>query len=143
VRRTVTETYRLQPSGVTELALRTTPVLSLTGVITVDGTTVYDPADFDVDDLGILTRLDGGRLTGRLRITTVVGRAVIGANIRDGGLLILQHLWRTKMGGSRAAGSIGSGEDYAVTEPVPGFGYAVPNRALQLLEPDRLPPGVG
>jgi hypothetical protein len=33
--------------------------------------------------------------------------------------------------------------DFDVTEPVVGFGYAIPNRALQLLEPYRLPPGVG
>jgi hypothetical protein len=143
VRRTVTETHRLQPSGVNELALHTTPVLSLIGVERTDGGTAYDPAALDVDEQGILTRLDGGRLTGRLRITTQVGRAVIGSNIRDAALIILQHLWRVKMGGSRASGSIGGGEDYSVTEPVMGFGYAVPNRALQLLEPDRLPPGVG
>lgn len=141
VRRTVVETHRLQRSGVSALALRTTPVLSLVSVARTDSGPAYDAASLDVDELGILTRLDGGRLTGRLRITTVAGRTVIPANIRDAGKLILQHLWRTKTGGSRAVQ--GGGEDYAVTEPIPGFGYAIPNRALQLLEPDRLSPEVG
>jgi len=141
VRRTVVETHRLQASGVTGLALRTTPVLSLVGVARTDGGPAYETSALDVDELGILTRLDGGRLTGRVRITTVAGRTVIPANIRDAGKLILQHLWRTKTGGSRAV--LGGGEDYAVTEPIPGFGYAIPNRALQLLEPDRLSPEVG
>lgn len=142
VRRTVVETHRIQPSGVSALALRKTPVLSLTGVSSVlTRGTGYATDHLDVDEFGIVTRVDGGRLVGSLRITYVVGRTVIPANIRDAGKLILQHLWRTKMGGSR--GVTGGGEDYAVTEPIPGFGYAIPNRALQLLEPDRLSPEVG
>lgn len=144
VPRTMTETHRIQPSGVTELVLRHTPVLSVTSVTNIaTGTAAYDPAALDVDEFGILTRLDGTRLTGRLRIALTAGRRIIGANIRDGGVLILQHLWRTKMGGSRSLVGIGGTEDYAVTEPIPGFGYAIPNRALQLLEPDRLPPEGG
>jgi hypothetical protein len=139
VRRQVTETHRLQPSGVTELALRTTPVLDLVSIAVLGDGTAPAPAveDLDVDEYGILTRLDGGRLNGRLRITTAVGRLVIPANISLAGMLILQHLWRTQMGGSRALVNIGGADDYAVSEPVPGFGYAIPNRALQLLEPDR------
>lgn len=143
VRRTIVETHRIQPSGVTELALRTTPVLSLTSVVPAGGGSGYRVEDLDVDENSILTRLDGGRLAGRLRITTVAGRTVIPSNIRDAGKLILQHVWRTKMGGTRALVGIGGGEDYAVTEPIPGFGYAIPNRALQFLEPDRLSPEVG
>jgi hypothetical protein len=37
---------------------------------------------------------------------------------------------------------VGGADDYNVTEPIPGFGYAVPNRVLQLLEPFKQPPGV-
>jgi hypothetical protein len=54
--------------------------------------------------------------------------------------IILQHLWRTRQGPARPTRG---GDDYSVTEPIAGFGYAIPNRALQLLEPYRLPPGVG
>lgn len=137
VRRQVTETYRLQQSGVTELALRTAPVLDLVSVAVLGSGGAPALEDLDVDEFGILTRLDGGRLTGRLRITTTVGRAVIPANISVAGMLILQHLWRTNMGGSRALVGIGGTDDYSVTEPIPGIGYAIPNRALQLLEADR------
>jgi hypothetical protein len=56
--------------------------------------------------------------------------------------ILLQHLWRTQYGASRVGPSIGGGDDYAVTEPVPGFGYAVPNRVLQLLQPYKTPPAV-
>ncbi|PAZ15680.1 hypothetical protein CLM62_12855 [Streptomyces sp. SA15] len=145
VRRTVVEVHDYLPvSGARVIALRKTPVISLTSMLAVlDGGTGYTVADLDVDgSTGVVRRKDGGRLYGPLRATYVPGRIVIPANLTHAGKLILQHLWRTQYGASRALPGIGGGEDYAVTEPVPGFGYAIPNRALQLLEPHRLPPGV-
>ncbi|MGW2226797.1 head-tail connector protein [Streptomyces formicae] len=56
--------------------------------------------------------------------------------------ILLQHLWRTQYGASRGLSGIGGGEDFSVTEPTPGWGYAIPNRVLQLLEPYKVPPGV-
>lgn len=144
VRSTVVEDHGIQPSGVRELALRRTPVISLTSVVAIlTGGTSYAVADLDVDTrMGIVRRLDGGRLYGPLRFTYVAGRSVVPANVTAAAKIILQHLWRTQYGASRAGSAIGGGEDFLVTEQVPGFGYAIPNRALQLLEPHRLPPGV-
>lgn len=145
VRRTVTEDHdHLPVYGAEAVALRTTPALSLTSVLAVlDSGTDYAVADLDLDGTtGLVRRLDGGRMYGPLRITYVVGRAVVPANISAAARIILQHLWRTQYGASRGLPSIGGGEDFNVTEPIPGLGYAVPNRALQLLEPHRLPPGV-
>ncbi|MFD0353511.1 hypothetical protein ACFVHW_07140 [Streptomyces sp. NPDC127110] len=143
VRRTVVEDHTIGSSGTYALALRRTPVLSVTsaaGILT--GGESYLAADLDVDSNGIVRRLDGGRLYGPLRVTYVAGRALVPANLSSAARIILQHLWRTQYGASRAAGGIGGGDDYAVTEPVAGFGYAIPNRALQLMEPHRLPPAV-
>jgi hypothetical protein len=145
VRRAVVEDHDDLPMyGARVIALRKTPAISLTSAEAVlDGGTDYTVADLDLaGSSGIVRRLDGGRLYGPLRVTYVAGRAVIPANLTHAGKLILQHLWRTQYGASRAGSAIGGGEDYLVTEPVPGFGYAIPNRALQLLEPHRLPPGV-
>lgn len=144
-RRTVTEDHEIPPSGARMLALRRTPVISVTSAVGIltDGSS-YETADLDVNSsTGILRRLDGGRLHGPLRITYVAGRQQIPASLTAASRIILQHLWRTQYGNSRAAGALGGADDYAVTEPVPGFGYAIPNRALQLMEPYRLGPEVG
>ncbi|MFD9192991.1 head-tail connector protein [Streptomyces phaeochromogenes] len=144
VRRTVVETHDIPASGVRALALHRTPVLSLVSAVAVlDGGTDYAAADLDADEAtGIVRRLDGGRMHGPLRFTYQVGRSVVPANLSSASRIILQHLWRTQYGASRAASGVGGGDDYAVTEPIAGFGYAIPNRALQLMEPHRLPPGV-
>lgn len=144
-RRTVTEVHDDLPQwGARTLALRTTPAISLTTVAAVlTGGTSYDVADLDLDgETGIVRRKDGGKLMGPLRVIFIAGRTIVGANIRDAGKLILQHLWKTQ-GGGMGRPAPGGMDDYAVTEPIPGLGFAVPNRALELLLPDRLPPGVG
>lgn len=141
VRRTVVEKHDVPAHGVHTLALRRTPVLSLTSLVAVlSGGTSYTVADLDVDGpTGIVSRLDGARLHGPLRATYVAGRAVVPANLTAAGKIILQHLWRTQQGPGRPQMGVG---DFDVTEQVPGFGYAIPHRALQLMEPHRLPPGV-
>jgi hypothetical protein len=140
-RRTVTETHDRGVARV--LALRQTPAISLTTVAAVlTGGTSYAVADLDLDgETGIVRRKDGGLLYGPLRFTYVVGRTIVSANISHGGRIILQHLWRTQ-GGGMGRPAPGGMDDYAVTEPIPGLGFAVPNRALELLLDDRLPPGV-
>lgn len=141
VRRTVIEKHDVPSHGVHTLALRRTPVLSLTSLVAVlSGGTTYTVTDLDMDGpTGIVQRRDGARLYGPLRATYVAGRVVVPANLTAAARIILQHLWRTQQGPGRP--QLGTG-DFDVTEQVPGFGYAIPNRALQLLEPHRLPPGV-
>lgn len=124
------------------VALRHTPALQLVSVLPVftSGTT-YSVDDLDLDgETGIVQRKDGGTLRGPLRFTYRVGRPIIPAAITGAAKIIVQHLWRTQQGSSRPTRGA---SDYDVSEPIPGFGYAIPNRALQLLEPHRLPPGVG
>ncbi|MEU3899740.1 hypothetical protein [Streptomyces sp. NPDC045251] len=140
-RRTITERHSFSTAATR--VLRHTPAIALTSVVPVlTGGTSYDPARLDLDpDTGIVQRLDGGLLYGPLRFTYTVGRARVKPNITAAGRIILQHLWRTQRG-SALGPVIAGGDDYAVTEPIQGIGYAVPNRALELLEPDRLPPGL-
>lgn len=144
VRRTVTERQDIPPFGVGTVMLRQVPVLSVTSVVPIrSGGTTYDVDDLDVDGpTGVIQRLDGGRLFGPLRITYTAGRVIVPSAFPSATKIIVQHLWRTKYGASRATSGLGGGEDFSVTEQVPGFGYAVPNRALQLLEPYKLPPGM-
>jgi hypothetical protein len=138
--RTVTE--RHEGRRVPVICLRKTPILSVTSVVAIlTGGTTYTVADLDVDtETGLVQRKDGGTFTGPLRVTYSAGRRIVPANISSAARIILQHLWRTQQGASRPSRGT---QDYDVSEPIPGFGYAIPNRALQLLEPHRLPPGVG
>lgn len=125
------------------LVLRRTPVVAVTAVEPVlTAGRVYDVADLVLDgETGRVSLASGASLYGPLRFTYRAGRPVIAENINGAARIILQHLWRTQRGSNR--GSLpGSSSDYSVTEPIPGLGYAIPHRAVQLLEPDRLPPGV-
>jgi hypothetical protein len=126
------------------LALTQAPAVSLTSITPVlTGGLAIDVADVALDgDSAVVRRLDGGSFYGGP--WTVVYTAGRGATVPDtiqlAALMLLQHLWRTQYGAAR--GSVGGGDDVSVTEPIPGFGYAIPYRVLQLLEPYKVPPGV-
>ncbi|MEV7240455.1 head-tail connector protein [Streptomyces sp. NPDC093248] len=90
---------------------------------------------------GIISRLDGSCFpAGAYTVTYTAGRATVPPTMKLAALILLQHLWRTQYGASRVP--VGGADDWSMSDPVPGFGYAVPNRVLQLLEPFKLPPGV-
>lgn len=136
---TISERHNIRCAGT--IVLRRTPALALTSVVPVlTGGTTYDVDDLDLDEnTGEVQRLDGGTLYGPLWVTYTAGRRIVPAAMTSAARIILQHLWRTRQGPGRPQRGT---DDYDVSEPVPGFGYAIPNRALQLLEPYRLPPGV-
>ncbi|EGX60095.1 hypothetical protein SZN_09241 [Streptomyces zinciresistens K42] len=137
--RTVTEDH--QVGRVTSLALRKAPVLSLLSVTSLhSGGGGYAPDTLHLDPVtGAVTRRDGGQLTGPLQVVYRAGRPVVPANILAGAQLILQHLWRTAAGPGRPQRGT---DDFDVTEPIPGLGYAIPNRAVQMLSPDDDGPGI-
>jgi hypothetical protein len=125
------------------LALSHTPVVSVTSMTPLlsDGT-AYLAADMDVDpDSGVVQRLTGDWFTGGpWRLTYKAGRSVIPGGVRLAALIIVQHLWRTQRGGQSAVRAR-SQDDY--TEPIPGLGYSIPNRAMELLQRYRRAPEVG
>lgn len=140
--RTVTET--VSGRGTT-LCLTQVPVVSLTSLTPVlAGGLPLATGDVVVDtDHGVIRRVDGSTFYGGpWTAAYTAGRGTVPPTVRLAALILLQHLWRTQYGASRGMGSIGGGDDFSVTEPVPGFGYAVPNRVLQLLESFKAPPGV-
>lgn len=117
--------------------LHTAPVLAVTAITPLQiWQQAIDVSVLDVDaDTGIVRRTDGlWFFSGDYRVTYTAGRTTVQPHVSLAGKLILQHLWRTQYGAAR--GPSGA-DDFAVTEQVPGFGYAIPNRALQLLQPDR------
>jgi hypothetical protein len=138
-RRTVTETHILPPSGARAFVLRRTPVVEITALTPLDGSQGVPVSSFAVDsDTGVVRPKGGGLVFGEFTATYTAGRSSIPASVAAAALIILQHLWQTQRGASR--GPVPAGLDDA--QMVAGIGYAVPNRALQLMEPHRLPPGV-
>ncbi|MET7779568.1 head-tail connector protein [Streptomyces mirabilis] len=140
--RSVTET--VSGRGTT-LALMQVPVVSLTSLTPVVlGGLALASGDVVLDnELGIIRRVDGSVFYGGpWTAVYTAGRGTVTPTINLAARILLQHLWRTQYGASRAGAGIGGGDDYSVTDPVPGWGYAIPNRVLQLLEAYKAPPGV-
>lgn len=139
VTRSVTEEHMLR-QWVWELPLFHTPVRSLTSVATVDGTLSWNVSDLHVDpDTGVLTvvrgvPLRGSPIRGALRVVLVAGRAVIPAHYQKAALIIVEHLWQTERAQSDAGPFPGAYEDSMIgLQRRAGIGYAIPNRALELL----------
>lgn len=139
--RTVTEI--LDSKGLT-MAVTQVPAASLTSVTPV----LSNGLQLSVSDLvldgtaGVIRRLDGSLFGGGpWRVEYAAGRGQIDPTINVAARILLQHLWRTQRGSGRGP-VIAGGDDYDGNEPVVGWGYAIPNRVLQMLEAFKVPPGV-
>jgi hypothetical protein len=123
-------TERCYPNTGSALILTNTPVVSLTSFTPVYS---WDPAlstgDVTVNPAnGVVTRIDGWAFYGPYNVTYKAGRAVVQSSLRLAGMLIVQHLWDTRRG--QSSNSPYGGDDMVV---LPGWGYAIPNRAAELL----------
>ena len=139
--RTVTEVV----NGRAALVLTQVPVVSLTSLtpLTTGGTAIGAGDVFVDNDSGVVHRVDCGQFAGGPWTAVYeAGRGEVPPTINLAARILLQHLWRTQYGASRGLSGIGGGEDFSVNEPIAGWGYAIPNRVLQLLEPYKAPPGV-
>lgn len=138
--REVTETVNGQGAAVVLLSTPVVTVASLTPI--QPGGTAVDVARLHVDGpSGVVAYTDRSQFSGGpWTAVYTAGRPEAPPTIRLAALLLFQHLWRTRNGPARGGTNP---DDYNVTEPIPGFGYAVPNRVLELLEPFKLPPGIG
>jgi hypothetical protein len=125
-RRTVTERCRTDRYG--QLLLSQLPVLSLVTVTTPDGSQTWDTDNLDADDTGTVTVIAGPALSRTVDVTYQVGLAVISDGEQQAGLIIVQHLWETKRG-AMGVQLGGEGETWN-----PGRGYAIPRRAIELLD---------
>lgn len=122
--RTATETLTANRA----LLLSNVPVLSLTLIERKDSA-----ADVDMDALrfdaesGLVTSTTVNPLNGVYTVTYEAGMENPPANYGLAARIIVQHLYEVQRG-NRGAPRFG-GE----TTVVPGYGYAVPNRAIELL----------
>jgi hypothetical protein len=130
-RKSFTERHRAGRS----LWLRHPPVISVTSIVPWLGTgSTYATADVRVTEGGRVELLSGLCFSGGpFAVTYVAGRAIAQANVVQAAQIILKHCWETQRGAS--ALPLQAADEMSM---VPGFGFAVPNRALELLSPDLL-----
>jgi hypothetical protein len=135
VKRTVVERVRAYGAA---MILAHVPVVSVTSIAAaITGGTTYEVADLSLSgDAGLLYRLDGASFASTLNVTYVAGRAIVPPAIRLAALIIVGHLWETQRGATPAALAQGAEEAPVLA------GFALPNRALELLRPFQLGPGI-
>ncbi|MFD7793634.1 head-tail connector protein [Streptomyces sp. NPDC059759] len=109
--------------------LQVVPVISLTSLTSLDGSRSWDvsPGAAHVDKESGRVTLLGATVSGTAVGIYQAGVTAPGANIRLAAKIILQHLWETQRG-TMGVQLGGDGEAY-----VPGRGFAIPRRAIELL----------
>ncbi|MEU0831295.1 head-tail connector protein [Streptomyces sp. NPDC005969] len=136
--REFTETIEGKGSSLCLTNIPAVALVSITPTLTTGGP--LDLSTVALDPAPGVVRHRAGTFAGALwTVTYTAGRGTIPPTINLAARMLLQHLWRTQYGAARGGGGA---DDYSVTEPVPGFGYAIPNRVLELLEAFKAPPGV-
>ena len=128
-------TERVTGRGRTAVWLSNTPVVSLTSLAPVyTWVTPLAVDDVTLDpDTGKITRVNRWcPFFGDYDVAYTAGRAVVPASMRLACMIIVQHLWDTRRGN---IGSRGPAADETVT--LPGWGYAIPNRAAELIGGNR------
>lgn len=131
----------MQTGGRDEIALDRDPVMAVTAVkYAASGSTAVVASDVAFDaDSGVIWRVSESAFpAARLEVTYTAGRSTVPDEFIEATLIIVKHLWETQRGhgGTRPGlfgeGDGGGGESSASA----GFvyrGFAIPNRALQLL----------
>ena len=136
--RTITERYlesgeseiiMLRKVPIYQPATQPYPIVAITPVLTYGLT--YDLSLLTVDPLlGTLRHTAGLPFwNGPYDITYTCGRPIVPDNILEGTRIILRHLWSLYRGGSGA-----NSQGYAADDTTMIMGYAVPNRALEVLD---------
>jgi len=135
VNRTITERSEMM-SGQTVIPVRQRPLVSVTSITSASGGVIDISAGLDLDvNAGLIRRKLGLPFYGpffswlpMVNVVYVAGWGVsVPAAFNTFARIVLQHLWTSQRG--PAALPMGGGE--MVT--VPGFGFAIPNMAAELL----------
>lgn len=116
--------------------LWTTPVISLTSVVSWDGAMTWDVTQMRVSASGVVRVMGGIPVTGLADVTYVAGYQQVPGRYRRGALVMLQHVWETQRGPSAAlamGGVIGPEEHFRQ----PGEFFTIPAKAKEWLGPPR------
>lgn len=122
------------------LLLKQSPVMSIQSIIPYgwNGAS-FTPTDVSFQEDGVVrskTRRFFG--WGPYEVTYTAGRQVVPGSVAQAVKIILSHMWETQRG---ASGLPYQNQDSI--SPLPGLGYTIPNRALELLKAKDRGPAVG
>jgi hypothetical protein len=114
------------------------PIVSITPVLTY-GVPYPDLSLLSVDKASgeVIHTIGLPFFYGEYDVSYWAGRSYIKPNVLLGAQVILKHLWAMERGGSRPTTTPGAADDVSIL-----WGFAIPNRALELLESDRAPAGI-
>jgi hypothetical protein len=138
VNRTITAERTEMMAGQTVIVVRQRPLVSVTSITSVTGGAIDISAGLDIDvNAGTIRRKLGYPFYGpfflwlpQVTVTYVAGwGAAVPAAFGTAARIILQNLWETQHGPS-ARPSMSATADMVT---VPGFGFAIPNQAAELL----------
>jgi hypothetical protein len=114
--------------------LRSAPVISLTSVVSWDGTITWDVTQMRAQPSGTVKVMTGQPVTGLVDVTYVAGLAVIPVRYKRGALIMLAHLWETQRGQLAALSGVMGPEEHFRQ---PGEFFTVPNKAKEWMGPPR------
>jgi hypothetical protein len=141
--RTVTErqygggmSLSLMQVPVVKAPLQVNQIIAMSPVLTYG--LVYDMTLLSVDWASGIVRHIAGLpfFYGPYDVTYSAGRIIVPDEIILGCEIILKHQWEQERGGTARTGSYGTDDTTVV------YGFAVPNRALEILEPQRATAGI-
>lgn len=112
-----------------KVALDKRPAIALVSVSRVDGTFSYDITGLHLNSSGIIDVMFGTPLWGHLTFTYTAGYVTIPGDFTLAARIIVQHLWQTQRGNTGWPKPGGMDDSLATA----GLGFAIPNRALELL----------
>jgi len=136
--KTITAERTEMMAGQTVIPVRCRPLVSVTSIISASGGAIDISAGLDLDaNAGLIRRKLGLPFYGpffswlpQVNVTYVAGWGpAVPAAFNTAARIIIQNLWKTQHGPSARPG-MGAGDDMVT---VPGFGFAIPNQAAELL----------
>jgi len=125
--------------GCGKLVVSKTPTVALTSV-TGEWMGALNVSLLAVSTTGVIRAVRGAQLILEdwYAVVYTAGRSTVPVSVKQGALIILKHQWGITQGATLRPGL--GGDDSTM---VPGLGYAIPNRALQALDPYLVGPSVG
>jgi hypothetical protein len=106
------------------------PVISITSVVSVDGSRTWDPALMRVSPSGLVRILSGPPLVGFAVATIEAGYVTPPQKYVQGALVTLQHVWETRLGGGAVHSEVIGSEEHRYD---PRYSYSIPRKALEWL----------
>lgn len=113
------------------------PIISITPVMTYGYTYDLSQLTVDLSTGEVKSKIGLPFFLGDYDLAYWAGRVVTTENIQLGAQIMLKHLWALERNNGRPTGFNPSAADDTTLM----YGFAVPNRALDVLEPDRTPAG--